>query len=57
MILKGVMERLMGRREEGGSREIYIKAIPLRAYEDVDVIKGRLGTSSSPTSHPSPRRA
>jgi hypothetical protein len=41
--MKGVMDRLMGKREgEGSSREIYIKAIPLRAYEDVDLIKAEV---------------
>jgi len=40
--MKGVMNRLIGKREEGGSREIYIKAIPLRAYEDVDLIKAEV---------------
>ena len=42
--MRGMLDRLVGKPEE--ERELagirYIKAIPLRAYEDIDVIKAEV---------------
>jgi len=41
--MRGVLDRLVGRDEDSevaGSR--YVKAIPLRAYEDIDIIKAEV---------------
>jgi len=42
--MKGVLDRLVGKSDENGelSGTRYIKAIPLRAYEDIDVIKAEV---------------
>jgi SepF-like predicted cell division protein (DUF552 family) len=42
--MKGMLDRLVGKSEENGelSGTRYIKAIPLRAYEDIDVIKAEV---------------
>jgi SepF-like predicted cell division protein (DUF552 family) len=42
--LRGVIDKIIGRNEEEieVSGEIYIKAIPLKAYEDVDIIKSEV---------------
>ena len=42
--MKGVFDKIIGRSEETveTAGETYIKAIPLRAYEDVDLIKSEV---------------
>src|SRR4030042_1276184 len=42
--MKGMLDRLVGKADENGelSGTRYIKAIPLRAYEDIDVIKAEV---------------
>ncbi len=42
--MKGMLDRLVGKSEDNGeiSGTRYIKAIPLRAYEDIDVIKAEV---------------
>jgi len=42
--MKGVLDRLVGKADENGelSGTRYIKAIPLRAYEDIDIIKAEV---------------
>jgi SepF-like predicted cell division protein (DUF552 family) len=42
--LRGVIDKIIGKSEEEieVSGEIYIKAIPLKAYEDVDIIKSEV---------------
>jgi SepF-like predicted cell division protein (DUF552 family) len=42
--LSGMLDRLVGRSEEtkNSASGRYIKAIPLRAYEDIDVIKAEV---------------
>lgn len=43
-LLRGVIDKIIGRNEEGVETpsETYIKAIPLKAYEDVDIIKSEV---------------
>ena len=42
--LRGVIDKIIGRNEEVAevTGDIYIKAIPLKAYEDVDIIKSEV---------------
>ena len=42
--MRGVIDKIIGRKEDvlEASGETYIKAIPLKAYEDVDVIKSEV---------------
>jgi SepF-like predicted cell division protein (DUF552 family) len=42
--VKGMVDRLVGRTEDDKelNRYRYIKAIPLKAYEDIDVIKSEV---------------
>jgi SepF-like predicted cell division protein (DUF552 family) len=42
--VSGLLDRLVGKNEEenGVARIQYIKAIPLRAYEDIDIIKAEV---------------
>ena len=42
--MSGLLDRLVGKNgEENGATQIqYIKAIPLRAYEDIDIIKAEV---------------
>ncbi len=42
--MRGVIDKIIGRNEEAAevTGEIYIKAIPLKAYEDVDIIKSEV---------------
>ena len=42
--MRGVIDKIIGRDEEEieTPRETYIKAIPLKAYEDVDIIKSEV---------------
>src|SRR4030042_2880819 len=42
--MKGMLDRLVGKADENGelSGTRYIKAIPLRAYEDIDIIKAEV---------------
>jgi SepF-like predicted cell division protein (DUF552 family) len=46
--MSGLLDKIVGKGEEdrGGAKTRFIKAIPLRAYEDIDVIKAevRAGT-------------
>lgn len=42
--MRGVIDKIIGRTEEATETtgETYIKAIPLKAYEDVDIIKSEV---------------
>ncbi|UCD44347.1 MAG: cell division protein SepF [Candidatus Bathyarchaeota archaeon] len=42
--MRGVIDKIIGRTEETTETtgETYIKAIPLKAYEDVDIIKSEV---------------
>ena len=42
--LRGVIDKIIGKPETSAEPvgEMYIKAIPLRAYEDVDIIKSEV---------------
>lgn len=42
--MRGVIDKIIGRKEDvlEASGETYIKAIPLKAYEDVDIIKSEV---------------
>jgi len=42
--VRGVIDRIIGRKEDqtGSLGNTYVKAIPLRAYEDVDIIKSEV---------------
>lgn len=42
--MRGVIDKIIGRNEEVAevTGDIYIKAIPLKAYEDVDIIKSEV---------------
>jgi hypothetical protein len=41
--MKGMLERLAGKEEEDQKNLVrYVKAIPLRCYEDVDLIKAEV---------------
>lgn len=42
--MRGVIDKIIGRNEDAteSPREMYIKAIPLKAYEDVDIIKSEV---------------
>ncbi len=42
--MRGVIDKIIGRSEETieATGETYIKAIPLKAYEDVDMIKSEV---------------
>jgi SepF-like predicted cell division protein (DUF552 family) len=42
--LRGVIDKIIGKDDsvEETQEEIYIKAIPLRVYEDVDIIKSEV---------------
>ncbi|HDJ21885.1 MAG TPA: DUF552 domain-containing protein [Candidatus Bathyarchaeota archaeon] len=41
--MSGLLDRLVKKNEEDRPRDVqYIKAIPLRAYEDIDVIKAEV---------------
>ena len=42
--MRSVIDKLIGRNEDAAvsPRELYIKAIPLKAYEDVDIIKSEV---------------
>ncbi|MCK5670782.1 cell division protein SepF [Candidatus Bathyarchaeota archaeon] len=42
--MSGLLDRLVGKNgeENGVARIQYIKAIPLRAYEDIDIIKAEV---------------
>ena len=41
--MSGLLDRLVGKEGEERSQDIrYIKAIPLRAYEDIDIIKAEV---------------
>jgi len=43
-LMRGVIDKIIGRTEETKETtgETYIKAIPLKAYEDVDIIKSEV---------------
>lgn len=43
-LMRGVIDKIIGRTEEPTETtgETYIKAIPLKAYEDVDIIKSEV---------------
>lgn len=43
-LMRGVIDKIIGRTEETTETtgETYIKAIPLKAYEDVDIIKSEV---------------
>jgi SepF-like predicted cell division protein (DUF552 family) len=42
--MRGVIDKIIGKKEETAAApsETYIKAIPLKAYEDVDIIKSEV---------------
>ena len=42
--MRGVIDKIIGRNEDAteSPSETYIKAIPLKAYEDVDIIKSEV---------------
>lgn len=42
--MSGLLDKIVGKNDEdkGGATIRYIKAIPLRAYEDIDVIKAEV---------------
>ncbi len=42
--MRGVIDKIIGRNEDAteSTSETYIKAIPLKAYEDVDIIKSEV---------------
>jgi len=42
--MRGVIDKIIGRGDEAAEAvgETYVKAIPLRAYEDVDMIKSEV---------------
>ncbi len=42
--MRGVIDKIIGRGDEAAETigETYVKAIPLRAYEDVDMIKSEV---------------
>lgn len=42
--MRGVIDRIIGRKESAmeSPSDTYIKAVPLRAYEDVDIIKSEV---------------
>jgi SepF-like predicted cell division protein (DUF552 family) len=42
--VRGVIDKIIGRKEDvfEASGDTYIKAIPLKAYEDVDIIKSEV---------------
>jgi SepF-like predicted cell division protein (DUF552 family) len=44
VILRGMFDKLMGKKEDfmEPPSEMYVKAIPLKAYEDVDIIKSEV---------------
>ena len=55
-MMKGVFDKIIGRSEEAveSSDDTYIKAIPLRAYEDVDLIKSEVRSGNVVITNVSP---
>ena len=55
-MMKGVFDKIIGRSEESieSSDDTYIKAIPLRAYEDVDLIKSEVRSGNVVITNVSP---
>ena len=55
-MMKGVFDKIIGRSEEAveSSDDTYIKAIPLRAYEDVDLLKSEVRSGNVVITNVSP---